>query len=468
MSPDVDVIDDLVFALLEAAARQLVVSSWPAASPPPKSPDIPAIEASRDAEGALGVFRFATVVDDAAEPRPHFELRLSQARKDGLGEDLKAGDDVGVELPLIVLCAIALANIDSGALPESLAEELASSGLKDAIVARLTLLRGTPPSSPELGELRALVTRHGGDVVRWTMSVQADVDAVPEPLPERLVLALEKEGTARLLVVPAVRGLGARSALLRAIAPTPADDSLWRFLEREGPALLGVDRIVVDVDGAAWGTVTAVDTVSAVPAAGHATRLEVDASALLVSVDDDARARVRAAAAVFQRRLSVRDHGSLARLAGAAVLRVLARAARGTALEARANTELGVQDEEDGSFVVDVHGRLLRLMPADNALSVGVGTSVDAGFFPVAVEGRLIDGDVEAKRCVCAAVADAIGGSEADVELVFVDDDEKEREQFLSAWLRGLGEADVTGWLPCDEQASRAFQDVVDVLLDER
>jgi hypothetical protein len=80
----------------------------------------------------------------------------------------------------------------------------------------------------------------------------------------------------------------------------------------------------------------------------------------------------------------------------------------------------------------------------------------------------LIDGDVEAARAVCAAVADALAGSEADAELVFVDESGAEREQTLSTWLRGLGEDDVTGWLPPDAAAARAWQDLVDVLLDER
>ena len=362
-----------------------------------------------------------------------------------------AARTVGVELPLIVLCAVALANIDSQALPASLAEDLASSGLKEAIIARLTLLRGTPPSSPELAELRGLVTRYGGDVVRWTMSVQADVNALPEPLPERLVLALEKEGTARLLVVPAVRGLGARREVLAAIAPVPADDSLWRFLELEGPRLLGVERVDVDASGAGWSNVNA----DGIP-------LSVDPSALLLRLDDDARGRVRAAAAVFRKRQGAQIGGAI--LAGTAVLRVIARAARGSALEPRGNTELGVQDEDDGSFVVDVHGRSLRLLPVDNALFVGVGGS----FAPVGLDGRLLDGDVEAFRGVCSAVADAVVGTEADAELVFVDDNGGERELLLSGWLRALGEADITGWLPTDERAAQAFQDVVDVLLDER
>ncbi len=233
---DVDVIDDLVFALLEQAARKLCVPSWPQASPPAKSPDVPVIEARRDDDGVLGVFRFATVVADGASARAHFEVTLAEALKRG---DVSVGDGVGVELPLPVLCAIALADVDAGALPHDVDEDLTRSGMKSAVVARLSLLRGPPPSSPALSELRALVTRHGADVVRWTMSVQprraADAaddaegaaDHDPQGAPQ-LVCCVVHHGTARLVVIDAVGGEGgedARRRLLQAIAPPPGDDS---------------------------------------------------------------------------------------------------------------------------------------------------------------------------------------------------------------------------------------------------
>ena len=439
-------------------------------------------------------------------PRPHFELGLSQAAALGLGDDPKVGDDVGVELPLVVLCAIALANIECGALPHALSEDLAASGLKPAIIARLTLLRGTPSGSPELVSLRALVTAYGGDVVRWTMSVQADPSASPAPLPERLVLALEKAGTARLMVIPAVRGLVPRRMLLAAICPAPADNSLWCFLENEGARLLGVERVVVnsvvnsvanpvvngvdpdvvvngvvngvDPDGvvngvdregeplrSGWGTVDVID--------GGITRLGVDPSGLLVMLDDDARTRVRSAAAVFRGRLDAREPGEppQPRLAGSAVLRVLARAAASTVLQARAHTAYGVHRQGDGSFVVDGYGRTLKLVPSAAAVYVAVGD----GFSPVLIDARVIDGDVEALRALCAAVADAIAGTPADVEVVVVDDDGtaegatlQRRARSLSAWLRALGAAEVKGWLPWSQAATQAFQDVVDVWLEER
>lgn len=536
---DVDVIDDLVFGLLEAAARKLCVPSWPTASPPAKSPDVPVIEARRDDDGALGVFRFATVVDDTVAPRPHFEISLAEAKDldDGFG----VGDEVGVELPLHVVCAIALADLDAedaiavadragdgGAdddaeaadteADEDLALRLEKSGLKSAVIARLTLLRGPPPSSPELSELRALVTRHGGKSatpgapwVRWTMSVAATHDAGDddEPLPNRLVCCIEHDAVSRLVVIDAVRGPVPRKRLLAAMSPPAALHSLWHLLAEEGPALFncGEAGLGADKDGARVGVVvTAVDIDAGRDVAGHygqvtvhsnwtrtrdgrllservlTSRVEVDAGALLDVVDAAGRARLQAAASVFHKRLSARLSDDVDDVfVGAAVLRVLARAARGTALVARANTELGVAaDEDDGGFTVDAYGRSLRLVPADDALLVEVkGAFVVVASRSAASGVSLIDGDVEAFRAVCAAIADAIEGSEADAELIFVDEDvdeevvgaagaATERTSSLSLWLREFAEADVVGWLPPDAAAARAFQEIADVLTDER
>lgn len=484
---DVDDIDDLVFALLEGAGRKLCVPSWPTASPPPKSPDVPVIEARRDDEGALGVFRFATVVGAGTAPRAHFEISLEDAA--ALGDGVVVGDEVGVELPLHVVCAVALEDIDADALAEDVAADLNASGLKDAVVARLRLLRGPPPSSPELSALRALVTRHGGSAVRWSLSVAAHDEA-----PDRLVCCVARGDVSRLVVVDAVRGAQSSRRLLAAIAPTPAEHSLWRVLEREGAALLSGEGLAKDEDGA--HIVVAVERVAVddgvVVAGRHgevtafgrwrrsrdgrlvserefSVRLDIDVAALFDVVDDAALARMRAAAAVFHKRLGARFKASDVDenvFAGAAVLRVLARAMHGAALAARPNSEFGVgpDDDEEGAFGVDCYGRAFRVVPADNAVFV----AVDGGFVVVAKDGHLVDGDVEAFRAVCAAVAFAIEGSEADAELVFVDDAGAEKALSLSEWLRSMGEDDVVGWLGADEVAARAWQDIVDVILDER
>jgi hypothetical protein len=79
--------------------------------------------------------------------------------------------------------------------------------------------------------------------------------------------------------------------------------------------------------------------------------------------------------------------------------------------------------------------------------------------------GQTLDGDDEAARAVCLALAHALDGSEADLELVLVDNDGSERETCLSRWLRGLADLPVAGRLPPHASARDAFADVVDVLL---
>jgi hypothetical protein len=500
-----DLVDDLVFQLLELAARKLVVPSWPKDSPPKGSPDVPVIEARRDDEGALGVYRFAVVVDDDALTRPAFEVRLSEAR--ALDADVKVGDEVGIELPLPVVCAVAVADIDAGGsvdLGDDLSAELERSGLKDAVVARLRLLRGPPPSSPELSELRALVSTHGGMAVRWTLTVRADADA-----PDRLVCCVERGDVVRLVVVDAVRGAAPKKRLLAALLPPPAPRSLWTMLKEPG-LLVGATDLVVDEDGARVALVVDDVSVDDDPARyGHVTargrwtrtrgdrvvgsdavvmKLDVDVAALVSAVDDAGAARVAAAAQVFRARVAKRLAVDVDAFAGAAFLRVLARAAQGSALVPRAQVALGVVDgddgadgADDGSFAFDVYGHVVRVVPADNSVVVDVKGVARA----VYVDGALVDGDVEAFCGVCGVFADVIAGSDVDVDLVFLDVDADaddagdgsghEVAVKLSAVLRGLAErcARVEGaaggaWLPADPVAARVWHDVVDCVLEER
>lgn len=489
---DRDVVDDLVFLLLELAARKLVVPSWPKDSPPKGSPDVPVIEARRDDEGALGVYRFAVVVDDDELSRPAFEVRLSEAR--ALDADVKLGDEVGIELPLPVVCAVAVADIDAGGsvdLGDELSAALERSGLKDAVVARLRLLRGPPPSSPELSELRALVSTHGGMAVRWTLTVRADADA-----PDRLVCCVERGDVVRLVVVDAVRGAAPKKRLLAALLPPPAPRSLWTMLKEPG-LLVGAADLVVDEDGARVALVVDDVSVDDDPARyGHVTargrwtrtrgervvgsdalvmKLDVDVAALVGAVDDAGAARVAAAAQVFRARLAKRLAVDVDAFAGAAFVRVLARAAKGTALVPRPQVALGVVDDnaDDGSFAFDVYGHVVRVVPAADSVAVdvkGVARAVYEG-------GALVDGDVEAFGGVCAVFADVIADSDVDVDLVFVDADDdgdgsgREVEVKLSAYLRGLAERSshsAAASLPADPVAARVWHDVVDCVLEER
>jgi hypothetical protein len=258
-SVDAGVLEELLQALLEVAARKDALRSWPRDAPPDTQPPV---QARRDEDGTLGVFRFFTIVVPEVRPDPLRELTADDARAriDGVGE-LQPGDEVGVELPLGRLAAIALADVDGTRdgrphlLPQRIVEMLGDSELAAAVVARLSSLRGPPPHVP----LRRLVTDHGDDVVEWTAvcgdvvdpaerkSAVDDEDGDESEGSERaprgeLLVLVARGGDHRLVVVPTATSASGHAALLRALAPPPAERSLWRFLEVEGPKLLCGDQ----------------------------------------------------------------------------------------------------------------------------------------------------------------------------------------------------------------------------------
>src|SRR5262245_22260607 len=85
---DPGVLEELLQALLEVAAKKDARRSWPDGSAIDDEGG-PKVEARRDEDGTLGVFRFFTVVD--ADPRPLTELTAEQARAaiEGLDEKLR-------------------------------------------------------------------------------------------------------------------------------------------------------------------------------------------------------------------------------------------------------------------------------------------------------------------------------------------------------------------------------------------
>lgn len=302
-SVDAGVLEELLQALLEVAARKDALRSWPRESPPDNH-NQPPVQARRDEDGTLGVFRFFTIVDAAAPgegPRPDPIRELTpddaRARIDGLdgASQLKAGDEVGVEMPLGRLAAIALADVEGTRdgrphlLPPRIVEMLSDVELAAAVAARLSSLRGPPPHVP----LRRLVTDHGDDVVEWTAVCgdvvdpservhAADEDGEPRGRGELIVL-VSRAGDHRLVVVPTATSSAGHAALLRALAPPPGETSLWRFLEVEGPALLCGDS------GALWSEET--------PADDNARRLSLEVKSIAISRDPTvygvARARAR-------------------------------------------------------------------------------------------------------------------------------------------------------------------------------
>lgn len=483
---DEGVLEKLLAALLETAARKDALRSWPREQPPERDPPV---QARRDDDGTLGVFRFFTIV--AADPDPIKQLTVDEARAriEGLDDSLQAGDEVGVELPLGRLAAIALADADGVAagrahlLPARIVEMLGDAALAKAVTARLSSLRGPPPHVP----LRRLVTDYGGDAVEWT-AVAAD--------PGELMLLMARGDDHRLVVVPCATSAAGYAALLRALAPPPPDHSLWRFVESEGAALLcGAEGAVWSEPGAAGsGDDPAFQRrlsleVKSVAIARDATvygvarararlltwvgngivddreatvGLPVDLPRLFASPwpDDDARARIAEQAAALRARLQARLSALLSArdpqvedvLGGAALLRVVARAAQpvGSVLapaeaEPLVIREAGGADDELCVRVVDLG--VLVLSPADDVVAVRTGAR-DLELF---ADGAIVDGDPVAWAQLAEALGHAIADSDQDVELAFDPDDEDGDDAdtvLLSAWLCGLGERTALRWPP--------------------
>jgi hypothetical protein len=529
ISVDAGVLEELLQALLEVAARKDALRSWPKDRPPERDPPV---LARRDDDGTLGVFRFFTIIDPGAGGS-HVQDQVreltpveARARLDGIDGHLKPGDEVGVELPLGRLAAIALADVDATRggrahlLPPRIVEMLGDEALADAVTARLSSLRGPPPHVP----LRQLVTDFGGDVVEWT--------AVCAGEPGELIVLVTRGDEHKLVVVPSATSAAGHAALLRALAPQPGEQSLWRFLEVEGPGLLcgsegalwsdrPVDRSSGEGDEERWGrrlslevkaiTISRDPTVYAVARARA--RLLVWSDARIVEelealvglpvdlsrlVDEpwpegDALDRVLDAAAQFRKRLATRLSALVdARaptvhdvLGGAAFLRVLCRAAAGASLEADEAPQAEPpnlrdasmpdgdgRDDEIGLRVADVG--VLVLNPAEDTVKLRTG-EIDHELY---VDGAVCDGDPEAWRAFTHAFAQAIVDAELDVELAFPvegadpDDEEAELETvMLSAWLLGLGDFDdddEVRWPPRAHgaESAAAFHVVVDRFVD--
>lgn len=240
ISVDATVLEELLQALLEVAARKDALRAWPRDNPPEQDPPV---QARRDDDGTLGVFRFFTIVEARGEeslghdPVRELTAEEARARLDGIEGQLTPGDEIGVELPLGRLAAIALADVDATRqgedrtvrghlLPARIVEMLGDEELAQAVTARLSSLRGPPPHVP----LRRLVTDYGGEAVEWTAVCAGD--------PGELVVLVTRGDEHKLVVVPSATSAAGHASLLRALAPQPGERSLWRFLEVEGPALL--------------------------------------------------------------------------------------------------------------------------------------------------------------------------------------------------------------------------------------
>lgn len=543
-SPSIDesVLEALLHALLEVAARKDALRAWPRDQPPDV---LPPMQAQREDDGTLGVFRFFTIVGADARADAVRELTADEARTriEGIEGPLRTGDEVGVELPLGRLAAIALADLEATRdalgsaiddtrrqaqrfLPQPIVEMLSSAALASAVAARLSSLRGPPPHVP----LRRLVTDYGGDVVEWTAvcgesSRTASAGGASSQAGE-LVVLVSRGGEHRLVVVPTATSSGGHAALLRALAPQPTDQSLWRFLELEGPALLcgegslwseedglqgeasrrlslEVKSIAISRDPTVYGVAGAkarlltwsgdkiVDEVEATVG------LPVDLPRLISEPwpQGEALERVRAAAELFRLSLQARLSALLGArqpavadaLAGAGFLRVLARAAAGEpsafpfdntvaeALELREVTDAPAAwpPDEIGVRVADVG--VLVLSPADDVVKLrGVGPLHGDDVVELFADGALVDGDVEGWRAFTDVFAQAIADADdVDVELSFRSEDGAEVETvMLSEWLLALGEPPAIGsvsrWPPRPRAAesAQALQLLVDRFVD--
>lgn len=341
-SVDAGVLEELLQALLEVAARKDALRSWRRDAPPDAQPPV---QARRDEDGTLGVFRFFTIVAPGSGPDGRPDVRPdplrdmtaddARARIDGVGE-LQPGDEVGVELPLGRLAAIALADVEgtrdgrAHLLPARIVEMLGNSALALAVAARLSSLRGPPPHVP----LRRLVTDHGDDVVEWTAVCADVVDPAERRAQEHndndddegegqgegggggeaegsaeaiapseraprgeLIVLVARGGDHRLVVVPTATSAAGHAALLRALAPPPAERSLWRFLEVEGPKLLCGDHADVALS-ATTGSAPDGDALwsDEGPPGENARRLSLEVKSIAISRDPTVYGVVRARA----------------------------------------------------------------------------------------------------------------------------------------------------------------------------
>lgn len=505
----------LTLEVLAQAGRCLAVGAWPAPSPPGTTPDVPVVEVQagdNDDDDAPAVFAFATVVADDGPCQAPLEIR----RGDVDDDSVDVGDEVGLELPLPQVAALALALVDAAMvarddddfvpLPPALAARLRDSGRLDAVRFGLAALveRFAAPTTPALARLAALAAL-GGPRCRATARITGGDDGRPPAL----LLLLVDDGTARVVVVPADHRRQTVRLLASALPPPPPPSprALWHRLADVacwgGPVAAGMFRagvVAVEVDGV---DVVTTLRLALVEGEGEAARvvderevrctLQAPPWLLQQDIDDEGVARATASATRFLRRAL--EAASMLRLAperilhGSAWARVVARAGFGLGLEPRGNTALDVSDMDDeGRVTVDLGdggddggGVRVVLSPADDALlvplpawrsslpgSLAPTPAADTGETVLRVayqRGQTLDGDDEAARAVCLALAFALDGGEADLELVLVDDDGSERETRLSAWLRGLADLPAAGRLPPHASARDAFADVVDALL---
>lgn len=500
----------LTLEVLAQAGRCLAVSAWPAASPPGATPDVPVVEVQPgDGVEAPAVFAFATVVDDDGPCQPLLELRRSEVGDDSV----TPGDEVGVELPLPQVVALALALVDAlmahrdedvfVPLPTDLAGRLRESGRIDGVRFGLATLveRFAPPTTPALARLAGLAALGGPRCRAAHRITDGDDDRPPV-----LLLLIVDDDTARVLVLPATHRRQTLRQLVGALpVPPPASPAaLWHRLADVaawgGPVDAGPFRATVkavDVDGSDVVVTLHLflrngddNDARAVDEREARCTLQAPPWLLQQDIDDDGAARVTASATRFLRR-SLEAAATLGLapervLHGSAWARVIARAGLGLGLEPRGNTAMDVSDmDEEGRVTVDIVGARVVLSPGDDALFVPVpahrsslptsqlpgSTSLlprDAGETMLRAayqRGQTLDGDDEAARAVCLALAHALDGGEADLELVLVDDDGSERETRLSLWLRGLADLPAAGRLPPHASARDAFADVVDALL---
>ncbi len=512
---DAGVLEELLQALLEVAARKDALRSWPKDLAPENDPPV---QARRDDDGTLGVFRFFTIMEPTGsivlDPVRDMTPEEARARIEGV-DKIKAGDEVGVELPLGRLAAVALADVEAvragrtHLLPARIVEMLGDPALAGAVSARLSALRGPPPHVP----LRRLVTDFGGDAVEWTaVCGDGDDDARGE-----LVVLVERGDEHKLVVVPTATSAAGHAALLRALAPLPDDESLWRFLEVEGPALLcggagslwsddagkardegdgvvGARRLSLEVKSIAVARDPTVYGVARARArlltwAGdkivdeqeEVIGLPVDLPRFVDQAwpSGDALARVQDAAGRFRAELQARLSALLdARrptvedvLGGAAILRVLARAAEGVVDLPEGGAEPpqlreveGGPEDEIGLRLADVG--VLVLSPADDVVKLRTGDEDRALY----VGGGIVDGDDAAWRACARMLARAVEEASLDVELAFPSEEggDDVETMLLSAWLMSLARHEPLRWPPRADGAAcaAALHLVVDRFVD--
>ncbi len=468
-----ELLERVLQGLLELAAKKDALRTWARGMPVDDAlKDAPPVEARRDDDGTLGVFRFFEIVADGGDGASVDARRLTakkaRERIDALQDErVRVGDEVGVELPLARLAAIALADVDvtlagrDDLLPIVLRDQLNDRALADALVARLSALRGTPPHVP----LRQVIADHGGDAVLWT-SVTAE--------PSELCVLVQRSDVHKLVVVPNATSSAGHAALLRALAPAPADRSLWRFFEAHGPALLcgpehalwshdvlgrrlslEIKAVVVSADPTVYGVARArarlstwmgdkiVDEVDAlVPLS-----MDLPRAVELPWPEGDALQRIEAAATAYVQRTQQRLCALVEQrapkpgdvLGGSAVLRVMARAFNATVHERAEPCAAREGPHSDEELLLRFADVVVALSPADDVVRAHTASG-DSELF---ASGALCDGDVDAWRALSVVFAHALAHSDADVELAFEQEDGSDAHTApttLSSWLLALGQ----------------------------